>query len=63
MTEYQIPRQLLEASHNRVRSAEARLQADTEIALREIAFVLALTERVKHEILSERRDANSVCVG
>jgi hypothetical protein len=33
--------------------AERRLQRDVEVALREVAFVLAMTLRVKREMLEE----------
>jgi hypothetical protein len=37
-------------SPSRMRYVEARLEADADAVLREIAYVLALTQRVNHEM-------------
>ena len=54
-TDY-IPSATPTPSPSRLRYVQTRLQADTDAVLREIAYVLKLTEQVKAEILSERRD-------
>jgi hypothetical protein len=50
-------------SRSRMRHVETRLRADAEAVLREIAYVLKLTQQVKRDILSAQpteADAGSV---
>ena len=44
-------------SPSRLRYVEARIEADAEAVLREIAYVLALTQRVKHDIVNARPES------
>jgi hypothetical protein len=41
-------------SPSRIRYVETRLEADAEAILREVAYVMALTQRVKREMLGAR---------
>jgi hypothetical protein len=47
-------------SRSRMRYIESQLQADAEAILREIAYGLQLTERVKQDILCEQTEAETV---
>lgn len=46
-------------SASRLRHIEKRLQADADALLREVAYVLKLTQRVREEIEMTRRPADS----
>ncbi len=58
-TDFRTPH-AYEPSPSRMRHVETRLRNDAEAALREIAYVLKLTQQIKHEILSERTEAETV---
>ncbi len=47
-------------SRSRMRYVESQLQADAEAILREMAFVLKMTQRVREEILSQSVEAETV---
>jgi hypothetical protein len=47
-------------SELRMRYIEARLNADAEAVLREVAYVLELTRRVKQDILSDIKEPEMV---
>ncbi len=47
-------------SPSRLRHVRTQLQADSDAILREIAYVLKLTQQVKDEILSERVEAETI---
>jgi len=47
-------------SRSRLRYVQAHLQSDADAVLREIAYVLKLTQQVKQEILSEETEFETV---
>ena len=47
-------------SRSRLRYVQVRLQTDADAVLREIAYVLKLTQQVKQEILSEETEFETV---
>jgi hypothetical protein len=47
-------------SRSRMRYVQAQLQSDAEAVLREMAYVLKLTQQVKQEILSEETEAQTI---
>jgi hypothetical protein len=49
-----------EPSPSRLRYVQSQLDSDTDAVLRELAYVLKLTQQVKDEILSERLEAETV---
>ena len=49
-------------SRSRMRYVQAQLQADADAVLREIAYVLKLTQQVKQEILSEEPEPETAGV-
>jgi hypothetical protein len=54
------PDEILSPSPTRLRYVERRLEADAQAVLRDIAYVLHLTQRVKHEILSNHTERETV---
>jgi hypothetical protein len=54
------PRHAQTPSPSRMRYVQAQLQSDAEAVLREMAYVLKLTQQVKQEILSEETEAQTV---
>jgi hypothetical protein len=54
------PRHAHTPSPSRLRYVQAQLQSDADAVLREVAYVLKLTQQVKQEILSEETEAQTV---
>jgi hypothetical protein len=53
------PTQVQNPSPSRMRHVETRLRTDAEAVLREIAYVLTLTQRVKRDILNAHSEAET----
>lgn len=55
-----LPENRIEAIvRNPLLRASARMRRDVEATLKDMAYVLALTQRVKHEILTGSPDASN----
>ena len=58
----QMPNSQPQAQGHPALRAERRLERDVETMLRDIAFVLKMTRRVKAEILAERSSRETLAV-